>query len=154
VFARLLFLFLTVPLLEMVFLILLTEATSWAFTLLLVLVTGVLGAYLAKQQGLIAFRRIRDDVARGQLPGAAALDAVMILAAGAFLLSPGVLTDIFGLSLLFPPVRRRYKQWLVAWLRSRFQVRSPGNDRPQRPVVIDSYVVDSKRSDNESQTPQ
>jgi UPF0716 protein FxsA len=145
VFARLLFLFVAIPLLELVFLILLKEATNWTFTLLVVLATGTLGAYLTRQQGLIAFRRIREDAARGRLPTAAALDAVMILIAGAMLLTPGVLTDIAGLSLLFPPVRRRYKAWLVDWLKSRFRVASPASGGG--PIVIDSYVVESERSD-------
>lgn len=148
-FARLLFLFIAIPLLELVFLILLTEVTDWRFTILLVLATGTLGAYLAKQQGLIAFRRIREDFARGRLPTAAALDAVMILFAGVMLLTPGVLTDIAGLSLLFPPVRRRYREWLVQWLKSRFpfQPVPSGDGKPS--VVIDSYVVDGNRSEQD-----
>jgi hypothetical protein len=105
--------------------------------------------YLAKQQGLIAFRRIREDFARGRLPTAAALDAVMILFAGVMLLTPGVLTDIAGLSLLFPPVRRRYREWLVQWLKSRFpfQPVPSGDGKPS--VVIDSYVVDGNRSEQD-----
>jgi UPF0716 protein FxsA len=146
VFARLLFLFIAIPLLELVFLLLLTEATDWRFTIVLVLATGTLGAYLAKQQGLIAFRRIREDVSRGRLPTSAALDAVIVLFAGVMLLTPGVLTDIAGLSLLFPPVRRRYKEWLVQWLKSRFHVAAPGVPA-KTSVVIDSYVVDGRRAE-------
>jgi UPF0716 protein FxsA len=146
VFARLLFLFVAVPFLELVFLILLTEATDWKFTILLVLATGTLGAFLAKQQGLIAFRRIREDLSRGRLPTAAALDAVMILIAGVMLLTPGVLTDIAGLSLLFPPVRRRYKEWLMQWLKSRFRLKPVQGGEGKPSVVIDSYVVDSNPS--------
>jgi UPF0716 protein FxsA len=150
VFARLLFLFIAIPLLELVFLIVLQQTTNWTFTILVVLATGMLGAFLAKQQGLIAYRRIREDLARGRMPAAAALDAVMILIAGVMLLTPGVLTDLAGLSLLLPPVRRRYKEWLVQWLQTRFRIQSPTSDRSQRPIVIDSYVVDGARSENDN----
>jgi UPF0716 protein FxsA len=153
VFARLLFLFVAIPLMELVLLLLLTEATNWKFTMLVVLTTGALGAYLAKHQGLIAFRRIRDDISRGQLPTAAALDAVMILFAGVMLLTPGVLTDLAGLSLLIPPVRRRYKAWLVDWLKARFHVQTQTTGEGTKPsIVIDSYVVDSAKSEEKGDT--
>ena len=146
--ARLLFLFIVVPLIELTLLLLLAEVTNWQFTLLLVLATGFLGALLARQQGLAAFRRVREDLRQTRLPGDSVVDAVLILIAAALLLTPGVLTDAFGLSLLFPPTRRRYKAWLLDWFRRRFriQTRSTGEGGGGRTKVIDSYVIEGTQS--------
>ena len=145
--ARLLFLFIVVPLIELTLLLFMAKATSPTFTLLLVLATGFLGALLARQQGLAAFRRVREDLRQTRLPGDSVVDAVLILIAGALLLTPGVLTDAFGLSLLFPPTRRRYKAWLLDWFRRRFriQTRSTG-EGSGRTKVIDSYVIEGTQS--------
>jgi UPF0716 protein FxsA len=128
---------------ELVLLLLLTEATNWKFTLLMVLSTGFLGAYLAKQQGFAAWRRIREDLSQGRMPAGPVLDGVLILVASALLLTPGVLTDVAGLTLLLPPVRRRYKAWLLEWAKSRFRVETflSRGDAARRSEVIDSYVV-------------
>jgi UPF0716 protein FxsA len=149
VLARLLFLFVALPLLDLVFLLVLTEATSWKFTVLMVLSTGCLGAYLAKQQGFAAWRRIRQDLSQGRMPAAAALDGVLVLAASLLLLTPGVLSDLAGLSLLVPPIRRRYQEWLLHWFKSRFRVTAffPRGDAAPRSDVIDSYVVKGSSRD-------
>ncbi|MBW3599644.1 MAG: FxsA family protein, partial [Planctomycetes bacterium] len=128
--ARLLFLFIVVPLIELTLLLLLARVTTIEFTLLLVLATGALGALLARQQGLAAFRRIREDIRQGRAPAGSVVDAVLILIAGALLLTPGVLTDAFGLSLLCPPFRRRYKAWMLHWIHSRFRIRTGGAGKP------------------------
>ena len=145
--ARLLFLFIVVPLIELTLLLLLAEVTTWQFALLLVVVSGGLGALLARQQGLAAFRRIRADLRQTRLPAESVLDAVLILVAAALLLTPGVLTDAFGLSLLIPPIRRRYKAWLLDWLRGRFRIKTRTAGRADgRTEVIDSYVIEGTQS--------
>jgi UPF0716 protein FxsA len=147
VLARLLFLFIVIPLIELTLLLLLAEATNWQFTLLLVVVTGGLGALLAKQQGLAAFRRIREDLRQARLPAESVLDAVLILIAATLLLTPGVLTDAFGFTLLIPPLRRRYKNWLLVWLRGRFRIKTRTTGRADgRTEVIDSYVIEGTQS--------
>ena len=62
------------------------------------------------------------------------------------MLTPGVLTDLFGISLLVPGCRRRYKRWLIAWLKQRFQLQvfnGESTDTVGRSKIIDTYVVDS-----------
>jgi UPF0716 protein FxsA len=75
-------------------------------TLGLIVVTGVVGAALARRQGLSALARLQRDLAEGRLPAGPLVDGVLILMAGAVLLTPGVLTDAVGFLLLIPPCRR------------------------------------------------
>ena len=103
--ARLLLLFTVVPLIELVLLLYLAEKTSWQLSIGLVLVTGVVGALLAKLQGMMVWRRAGEQMARGEPPTDALIDGIMILAAGCLLITPGILSDVLGFSLLLPPVR-------------------------------------------------
>ena len=142
---KLFLLFIIVPLVELTLLLQLAELTSWQFTLALVVVTGAAGSLLARSQGWKAYRRIHQDLASGSLPAEPMLDAVMIFIAGALLLTPGILTDLFGFSLLLPWSRSFYRRRAAAWFKSRFRATtvSPGNWQPDstRSEVIDSYVV-------------
>ncbi len=74
-------------------------------TILIIIVTGVVGAALAKRQGLHVLMTMNQQMAKGQLPTDALVDGVLILIAGALLLTPGFMTDGFGFALLLPPVR-------------------------------------------------
>jgi len=105
-----------VPVLELYILIRLAEAWGLTEAVLLVIVTGVVGGWLARREGVRAFKRVQDEANQGHLPADALLDSVLIFIAGAFLVTPGVLTDVAGLCLLLPPtralVRVRIKRWL------------------------------------------
>jgi UPF0716 protein FxsA len=81
-------------------------------TVLLVLITAALGAWLARLQGLRTLQQIQASLARGQIPAEEMIDGVLILAGGILLLTPGVLTDLFALILLFPYTRTHFKRWL------------------------------------------
>ena len=106
ILGRLALLFVIVPVIELVLLIQLGQIIGLIPTLALVVTTGVAGAYLARLEGLRTLWKLRADLARGKLPGQALMDGVSILIGGAFLLTPGVLTDVLGFSLLLPPTRR------------------------------------------------
>lgn len=142
---KLMLVFVLVPLAELALLLYLAEIFSWQRTLLLVIVTGVLGTLLARSQGWRTWVRIRDELAAGRMPAESLLDAVLIFVAGALLLTPGVLTDALGISLLIPPCRDYYRRRLVSWFKSRFTIRTAGteawNSPPRRSEVIDSHVV-------------
>jgi len=146
VFAVLLLLFIIVPLVELSLLLVLGSCTYWWVPLVLVILTGAVGAWLARLQGWHTYRRIQQELAQGRLPTDSLLDALMIFVAGALLLTPGMLTDAFGFSLLIPPCRRVYKGRIVRWLKSRFQVEAFSTRHPHptvaRDQIIDSYVVD------------
>ena len=121
-FFRLLILFVVIPLIELAILTRLSEATSLGFTILVVLLTGIVGAALAKRQGLRTWYRINQTLARGQAPAAELVDGAMILVAGAVLLTPGLLTDFFGFLLLIPQSRRVIARALVRWFKARIAV--------------------------------
>ncbi|MCL4201116.1 MAG: FxsA family protein [Pirellulaceae bacterium] len=144
-FFRLFLLFTVVPLVELALLLYLSDLTDWRFTLGLVVVSGVIGTWLARSEGFRTYRRIQQELQAGRLPGAAMVDAAMIFAAGALLVTPGILTDLFGLTLLIPPCRAFYRQRLISWFQAHFTVQSfpPGaGDRfGSGPEVIDSHVV-------------
>ena len=139
---RLFFLFITVPLIELTLLLFIAGKTNWRFTLAVVLVTGFVGAWLARFQGWQTYLRIQRELASGRMPTDSLVDAVMIFVAGALLLTPGILTDLFGISLLLPPCRRFYRHRLQQWFRSRVEVHTANPDQPQaHDQIIDSYVV-------------
>ena len=107
--AKLALLFTTVTLLELSILIPLGQAIGLFPTIALVLGTAILGASLAKRQGVTIWRRIQQELSSGQLPQDSLLDGLAVLIAGAFLLTPGVLSDIAGILLLLPPTRAPFK---------------------------------------------
>lgn len=104
-FGPLIFLLIVMPLVELWLLLRVGGRIGAGNTFLLVIVTGIVGASLARQQGLRAWRDAQKQSAEGKLPGAALADGVMILIAGVLLMTPGIITDGFGFLLLLPPFR-------------------------------------------------
>ncbi len=151
---RLFILFISVPLVELVLLLYLADLTNWRVPLVMVIVTGIVGAMLAKSQGLRTVARIRRELDAGRLPGTAMVDALMILVAGALLLTPGLLTDVFGFSLLVPFCRSFYRSYLVNRFRTSFNMHQVPHRfdemPPDRSEVIDSYVIQPDESDDDS----
>ena len=98
-------LFVVVPAVELGLLIFIGEQIGLWATLGIILATGVLGAAMVKRQGLGVWREIRARLHEGHVPASALVDGAMILVAGAFLLTPGVLTDALGFALLVPGLR-------------------------------------------------
>jgi UPF0716 protein FxsA len=117
ILGRLALLFIVVPILELMLLIRLGEVVGLLPTLALVVFTGVTGAWLARAEGLRVFLQFQRELASGRLPGQALMDGICVLIGGAFLLTPGVLTDFAGFSLLFPPTRR----WMQRRIRKRLE---------------------------------
>jgi UPF0716 protein FxsA len=105
VFTLLLLAFIVLPLVELAILMEIGRRVGTLPTVALVVLTGALGAYLAQQQGVGVVRRIRADLQAGRMPGAALVDGVLILLAGAVLITPGLLTDIAGFLCLVPATR-------------------------------------------------
>lgn len=150
VLLRLLVLFIAAPFVEMTLLLLLADVTSWQVALALVIVTGIAGSWLTKSQGTRTFRRIREELAAGRMPAEDLLDAVLIFLAGTLLLTPGILSDLLGLSIMIPYCRRFYRQRLIKWFKARFNLQAftPSTGAPAQgsSEVIDSYVVDRTES--------
>ncbi len=101
-----------IPALEIYILITVGSAIGALNTLALVLMSAMLGAWLARTQGLQTMLKLRENLNQGIMPAEEILDAFLIFAAGLMLLTPGFVTDAFGLLLLFPPSRMAFKRWL------------------------------------------
>ncbi len=137
-FFRLLLLFFTVPLVELYLLLQFASITNVPTTIAVVILTAVVGAALAKRQGVLAVWRFRQALAEGRAPAAEAADAVLIVLAAALLLIPGLLTDLIGLALLIPASRHYIRGWLLRRLSGKFQVRT--------------YIGSSQRYSDEGET--
>ena len=101
-----------VPLAELYILIKIGSHIGGFNTILLVLMTTVLGALLARLQGWRTLRQIQLSLSQGQIPAEELIDGVLILFGGILLVIPGVLTDLFALVLLLPFTRTYFKRWL------------------------------------------
>jgi len=116
-----LLLFIGLPLIEMAILIKLGEVFGFWPTIWLVVITGFLGASLAKQQGFSALTRIQQEMQNGRLPASEMTDGLLILIGGIVLLTPGLLTDIAGFALLVPQFRQLIKSWLASAFKAKMQ---------------------------------
>ena len=139
---RLLLLFTLVPLVELSILIWIASRTDPWFTVGLVLVTGVLGATLARWQGTRCWLRVHEELAAGRVPGSPLLDALMILVAGALLVTPGVLTDLLGFSLLTPWFRNVMRRWLKRRYQARLDVLSSMHGVPPGAAAPGDEIID------------
>ena len=81
-------------------------------TILVVIATGIVGAYLAKLQGIRTMMRVRENLNQGELPAEQMLDALLIFVAGIVLITPGFVTDLAGILILVPKTRYWFKRWL------------------------------------------
>jgi len=109
---RLFLIFSVVPIIEIWLLIKVGRVIGALPTVCLLLAISLVGAWLAKSQGLRTVAAIRDELAAGRLPAARLLDGAMILAGGILLLTPGFFTDFLGFFFLFPQSRSVLKKWL------------------------------------------
>jgi len=121
IFGRLALLFVVVPLLELALLIQMGRMVGFWPTIALVVFTGVTGAWLAHAEGLRTMWKLRDDVANGRVPGQAIMDGMAVLAGGALLLTPGIITDVIGFGLLFPATRHAMQKRIMTRLERSIQ---------------------------------
>jgi UPF0716 protein FxsA len=126
-FGRLLALFIVIPFVELFILIRLGQAIDVWWTLAIIIATGYLGATLARRQGRAVLAQLKQQLSAGQIPAAPAVDGVLILVAGAFLITPGLLTDTAGLLLLLPPIRARIRDALQGSFRQQLSSQMPPN---------------------------
>jgi UPF0716 protein FxsA len=148
---RLFLLFTVVPLVELYLLIAIGRALGPGPTIALVLLTGAVGAWFARLEGARVVRRWQEAMARQQLPKDGVIDGFLIFIGGVMLITPGILTDIAGLSMVMPPTRRVIARAVRRWFEGqiatgRVQVYTQGYNGgpPRSPSVIDveGEVVD------------
>tara|TARA_B100001079_G_scaffold34132_1_gene25895 strand:- start:103 stop:501 length:399 start_codon:yes stop_codon:yes gene_type:complete len=122
--------FTIIPVVEIYLLIQIGTIFGALTSIALVIVTGFLGAYLARIQGLQTLFRIQESLREGQMPSSELLDALLIGIAGLVLLTPGFLTDAFGFLLLIPNTRTAIKQWLHRQIEVRYT-----STRPDKTII-------------------
>jgi UPF0716 protein FxsA len=143
-------LFIIVPLAELAVIIAVGKSIGVLATLLLLLAFSLCGAWLAKREGLAAWRRLQFALADGRMPTREVADGAIILLAGALLLTPGFLTDLTGLALLVPTTRTLARRWVPALARrravrrTRVTVVGSGSDSSTR-VVWGTPELDERR---------
>ncbi len=114
--AKLLFLFIITPMVELFLLIEIGKAIGTLEVIGLTIASGIIGAALAKSQGFSVLRKMQKEMAEGRIPTANLMDGFMILIGGILLLTPGVLTDAIGFLFLIPWTRVLMKRLLMKWI--------------------------------------
>jgi UPF0716 protein FxsA len=105
--------FLVVPIVEMLLLFKVADHIGGLNTVGLVVLTAVIGIQVLKQQGLATFTRANQRLESGEIPGQEILEGLLLAVGGAFLLTPGFITDTLGFILLIGPTRRLLARWLI-----------------------------------------
>jgi UPF0716 protein FxsA len=118
--------FVVVPLAELYVIIEVGQAIGTVPTIAILVADSVLGSLLLRSQGRGAWRRLNEALAAGRAPAREALDGTLVIFGGAFLITPGFVTDLIGLVLLVPPTRALVRRALVAHLSRRFVVTVAG----------------------------
>jgi UPF0716 protein FxsA len=135
-FAKLLLLFVFVPIIELSLFIYLGRYIGLPATLVIILLTGFLGAVLTKSQGGKALANFQTALSAGKMPAREIVDGLLILIAGAVLLTPGFLTDAIGFTLLIPKARSAVRALLSAKLAHKINVQVSG--QPAAPADHDN----------------
>ena len=98
-------LFIAVPLLELYVILQVGDAIGAVWTVLLLAADSILGSLLLRSQGRVVWRRFNEALAAGRMPHKEVQDGVLVIFGGAFLITPGFITDVLGLLMLLPPTR-------------------------------------------------
>ena len=117
--------FTIIPIIEIYLLIEIGSIFGALTAITLVILTGFLGAFMARMQGLQTLFRIQKNLREGRMPSGELLDALLIVIAGLVLLTPGFLTDSVGFLLLIPATRNSIKYWLRRQIELRYVSNSP-----------------------------
>jgi UPF0716 protein FxsA len=118
-------LFIAVPIVEIYVIIQVGQAIGALWTIALLVADSILGSMLMRAQGRAAWRRFNAAIAEGRVPAREVLDGVLVVFGGALLLTPGFVTDVFGLIFLLPPTRAIVRRLLVRRFAGRFRVSAP-----------------------------
>ena len=118
---RLILLFTVIPLIELYLLIQVGRYLGSFQTIMIVLITGIIGGLLARSQGLSVQRQIRVDLQNGIIPTDSLIDGFFILIAATLLITPGMITDVFGFILMIPFFRGWLKKRVKEILKRKFE---------------------------------
>ncbi|WP_416827689.1 FxsA family protein [Ectobacillus polymachus] len=117
----LVFLFIVIPALEVTLLVASSKWIGVLPTFLIMIATGVIGAYLAKKQGIAVVRKANEQIRQGIAPADSIMDGICIFFGGIFLMTPGYITDVLGFLLLWPITRKRIKFAIMKWIQRKIR---------------------------------
>lgn len=147
-------LFLVIPVAELWVIIASSRQFGFLNTLGVLIVISMLGAWLIKREGMKVWQRFNTQVAAGAVPSNEIADGVLILGAGALLMTPGFLTDIVGLLALFPPTRALLRRVLVKRFTGKAKVVKATYSGPtRRGPVFDTTARDTTSRDPSADPP-
>ena len=151
-FVRLFLLFTLVPLADLVLLLMISKSIPVWATVTIIVVTGLLGAWLAKRQWNGVKSRIQTRLQANQMPTELITDGMLVLLAGGLLVAPGLITDALGISLLIPLCRNWYKKRTIEYLKERFNVTTftapVGASRTDEDIVEGGLADDADDAEN------
>ena len=134
--------FIVLPLAELyVILEVVGPVLQWYGTVALLLIDSIIGTLLFRSQGRAVWKRFNEVLAEGRMPHREVLDGVLIVFGGAFLITPGFITDIFGLVLLIPPLRSLVRRLIVRRLGKRVAVGVVGG-QPAQPFDVEGTATE------------
>ncbi len=112
--------FILVPIAELYVILQVGDAIGAPLTILLLVLDSLLGSALLRSQGRTVWRQFNEVLAEGRVPHRELFDGIAVIFGGAFLITPGFLTDIVGLLLLIPPTRAVVRRIATGWLGKRY----------------------------------
>ncbi len=145
-------LFLIIPIIEIYLLIQVGSIIGAFYTILLIILTAIVGAFLLRAQGIATLRRVQENVAKGKVPAMEMLEGLMLLVGGALLLTPGFFTDALGFVCLIPTLRRAVIRLFLLQKIGRMQgfqqTTSQRQSRDSNIIDGEFYSVDDKKDAN------
>lgn len=115
-FRRLIAVLLLIPLVDVVLLAFVAAEIGWVGTVAIVVLTALLGMLFARAEGRRTIRKLQRAVAQGEPPQDELVEGGLLIAAGAFLLTPGLITDAVGFVLVVPPTRALVRRLLMRYV--------------------------------------
>ncbi len=118
---RLVLIFIVVPLIEILLLIEIGSRIGALNTIVVIILTGILGASMMRHQGFTIVRNIQMDLSQGRMPTEELINGVLVLVGGIVLLTPGFFTDAVGFFLLIPRTRRFIREKIELFIRRKIE---------------------------------
>ena len=150
-FHKLLLLFIIIPIVELAILIELSSRIGLIHTIIIIIITGTIGAALARDQGFKVFQRIKLNLTQGKIPADDLLIGVIILSGGLLLITPGLFTDIAGFIFIIPGTRKILKKLLKRKIKkyvynNNYNIKTKENHRKYNE---DDYIdIETEENDN------
>ncbi len=139
-FVRLFLLFVLLPLADLVLIWMLLQIHV-SLTVLWILVSGLVGAWYVRRQGMEVLADIRASVEENRVPTNILVEGGIVILAGGLLITPGILTDLLGFSMLIKPCRRWYRRRFLAWLKKKVSITTYSPGQPAQDDILDGEVV-------------